>query len=118
MCIILGEAAYTHQTVKLSAPLQVGGKDVWELSVRPSTIGDEEDAMQDAVGMGKATNPLTTEMTLLARIARVPYDALRGLSSGDYLKLRAAFNVVNRVNAVNADQENPTPEAAGMPEQA
>ena len=106
------------KTVTLSAPIQVGGKDVLELTVRPSTIGDEEDAMQDAVGMGKATNPLTTEMTLLARIARVPYDALRGLSSGDYLKLRAAFNVVNRVNAVNADQENPTPEAAGMPEQA
>ena len=83
--------------------------------MRPSTIGDEEDAMQDAVGMGKATNPLTAEMTLLARIARVPYDALRGLSSGDYLKLRAAFNVVN---GTNESQENPTPEAAGTPEQA
>lgn len=103
------------QTVKLSAPLQVGGKDVWELTVRPSTIGDEEDAMQDAVGMGKATNPLTAEMALLARIVRVPYDALRGLSSGDYLKLRAAFNVVN---GTNESQENPTPEAAGTPEQA
>lgn len=103
------------QTVKLSAPLQVGGKDVWELTVRPSTIGDEEDAMQDAVGMGKATNPLTTEMTLLARIVRVPYDALRGLSSGDYLKLRAAFNAVN---GTDESQENPTPEAAGTPEQA
>ena len=54
-------------------------------------------------------------MTLLARIARVPYDALRGLSSGDYLKLRAAFNVVN---GTNESQENPTPEAAGTPEQA
>ncbi|WP_418503437.1 phage tail assembly protein [Desulfovibrio sp.] len=103
------------QTVKLSAPLQVGGKEVWELTVRPSTIGDEEDAMQDAVGMGKATNPLTAEMALLARIVRVPYDALRGLSSGDYLKLRAAFNVVN---GTNESQENPTPEAAGTPEQA
>lgn len=103
------------QTVKLSVPLQVGGKDVWELTVRPSTIGDEEDAMQDAVGMGKATNPLTAEMALLARIVRVPYDALRGLSSGDYLKLRAAFNVVN---GTNESQENPTPEAAGTPEQA
>lgn len=103
------------QTVKLSAPLQVGGKDVWELTVRPSTIGDEEDAMQDAVGMGKATNPLTAEMALLARIVRVPYDALRGLSSGDYLKLRAAFNVVN---GTGESQENPTPEAAGTPEQA
>lgn len=103
------------QTVKLSAPLQVGGKDVWELTVRPSTIGDEEDAMQDAVGMGKATNPLTAEMALLARIVRVPYDALRGLSSGDYLKLRAAFNVVN---GTNESQENPTLEAAGTPEQA
>lgn len=102
-------------TVKLSAPLQVGGKDVWELTVRPSTIGDEEDAMQDAVGMGKATNPLTTEMALLARIVRVPYDALRGLSSGDYLKLRDAFNTVN---GTNESQENPTPEAAGTPEQA
>ena len=103
------------QTVKLSAPLQVGGKEVWELTVRPSTIGDEEDAMQDAVGMGKATNPLTAEMALLARIVRVPYDALRGLSSGDYLKLRAAFNAVN---GTDESQENPTPEAAGMQEQA
>ena len=103
------------QTVKLSAPLQVGGKEVWELTVRPSTIGDEEDAMQDAVGMGKATNPLTAEMTLLARITRVPYDAMRGLSSGDYLKLRAAFNAVN---GTGESQENPTPEAAGTPEQA
>lgn len=103
------------QTVKLSAPLQVGGKEVWELTVRPSTIGDEEDAMQDAVGMGKATNPLTAEMALLARIVRVPYDAMRGLSSGDYLKLRAAFNAVN---GTGESQENPTPEAAGMQEQA
>lgn len=106
------------QTVKLSAPLQVGGKEVWELTVRPSTIGDEEDGMQDAVGMHRGNNPLTAEMALLARITRVPYDAMRGLSSGDYLKLRAAFNVVNRVNAVDSGQENPTPEAAGMPEQA
>ena len=103
------------QIVKLSAPLQVGGKEVWELTVRPSTIGDEEDAMQDAVGMGKATNPLTAEMTLLALIARIPYDALRALSSGDYLKLRNAFNAVN---GTGESQENPTPEAAGMPEQA
>lgn len=103
------------KTVTLSAPIQVGGKDVLELTVRPSTIGDEEDAMQDAVGMHRGNNPLTAEMTLLARIVRVPYDALRGLSSGDYLKLRAAFNAVN---GTNESQENPTPEAAGTPEQA
>ena len=103
------------KTVALSAPVRVGGKDVWELTVRPSTIGDEEDAMQDAVGMGKATNPLTAEMTLLARITRVPYDALRGLSSGDYLRLRTAFNAVNRVNE---PAENPMPEAAGTPSPA
>ena len=103
------------KTVSLSAPIRVGGKDVLELTVRPSTIGDEEDAMQDAVGMGKGTNPLTAEMTLLARIVRVPYDALRGLSSGDYLKLRSAFNVVT---SVGESQENPTPEAAGMQRQA
>ena len=101
------------QTVKLSAPLQVGGKDVWELTVRPSTIGDEEDAMQDDRAGELGYSP--QEMALLARIVRVPYDALRGLSSGDYLKLRAAFNVVN---GTNESQENPTPEAAGTPEQA
>ena len=60
------------QTVKLSAPLQVGGKEVWELTVRPSTVGDEEDGMQDAVAMHKGNNPLTAEMALLARITRVP----------------------------------------------
>lgn len=103
------------KTVTLSAPIQVGGKEVWELTVRPCTIGDEEDAMQDAVGMHRGNNPLTAEMTLLARIVRVPYDALRGLSSGDYLKLRAAFNAVN---GTDESQENPTPEAAGTPEQA
>ena len=54
-------------------------------------------------------------MALLARITRVPYDAMRGLSSGDYLKLRAAFNAVN---GTGESQENPTPEAAGMQEQA
>ena len=103
------------KTVTLSAPIQVGGKDVLELTVRPSTIGDEEDAMQDAVGIRRGNNPLTAEMALLARIVRVPYDALRGLSSGDYLKLRAAFNAVT---GTNESQENPTPEAAGTPEQA
>lgn len=103
------------KTVTLSAPILVGGKDVLELPVRPSTIGDEEDAMQDAVGLRRGNNPLTAEMALLARIVRVPYDALRGLSSGDYLKLRAAFNAVN---GTNESQENPTPEAAGTPEQA
>lgn len=103
------------KTVTLSAPIQVGGKDVLELTVRPSTIGDEEDGMQDAVGLRRGNNPLTAEMALLARIVRVPYDALRGLSSGDYLKLRDAFNTVN---GTNESQENPTPEAAGTPEQA
>lgn len=103
------------KTVTLSAPIQVGGKDVLVLTVRPSTIGDEEDAMQDAVGMHRGNNPLTAEMAMLARIVRVPYDALRGLSSGDYLKLRNAFNAVN---GTGESQENPTPEAAGTPEQA
>lgn len=103
------------QTVKLSTPLQVGGKEVWELTVRPSTVGDEEDGMQDAVAMHKGNNPLTAEMAMLARITRVPYDAMRGLSSGDYLKLRNAFNAVN---GTGESQENPTPEAAGMQEQA
>ena len=103
------------KTVTLSAPIQVGGKDVLVLTVRPCTIGDEEDAMQDAVGMHRGNNPLTAEMTLLARTVRVPYDVLRGLSSGDYLKLRAAFNAVN---GTDESQENPTPEAAGTPEQA
>ena len=103
------------QIVKLSAPLQVGGKEVWELTVRPSTVGDEEDGMQDAVAMHKGNNPLTAEMTLLARIARIPYDALRALSSGDYLKLRSAFNEVNRGSD---PQENPMPDGRGTPEPA
>lgn len=103
------------KSVVLNEPLNVGGKTIAEVVVRPSTIGDEEDAMQDAVGMGKATNPLTAEMTLLARIARIPYDALRALSSGDYLKLRSAFNEVNRGSD---PQENPMPDGRGTPEPA
>lgn len=97
------------KTVKLREALQFGGKEVTEVEVRRSTIGDEEDAMQDAVRMKRGKNPLTVEMCLLSRVSRVPYDVLRSMYDPDYVEIRQALNELNggsRAEA-NEDDENP-----------
>lgn len=92
-------------TVKLSTSLRIGGKDIDEFTVRASTVGDEEDAMQDAVLMDRAKNVLTVEMALLARMASIPYNLMRTLSGEDYARIREAYN---SLMAPAKQQENPT----------
>ena len=98
------------QTVKLSAPLQVGGKDITEVVVRASTVGDEEDAMQQAVSMQRGSNPVTVEICLIAKVTRLPYDALREMSGPDYAALRDALSAVNGRGTADAEPagEDPT----------
>ncbi|MDE6734943.1 MAG: phage tail assembly protein, partial [Desulfovibrio sp.] len=45
------------KTVKLAEPIMVGGKEVTEVTLRRSTVGDEEDAMQQAVQLKRGKNP-------------------------------------------------------------
>ena len=82
-------------TVTLAQPVMLRGVEVSSVTVRPSTVGDEEDAMQQAIQLKKARNPVTVEMCLLSRVARVPYDVLRSMNGRDYAALRGALNSLN-----------------------
>lgn len=96
--------------VALSRPIIVNGAEITELTVRPTTVGNEEDAMQMAISMKKAKNPLTVEMCLFAKAAKVPVDALRSMPTSDYVKIRKAVNEVNGLEdaEVAEEDENPT----------
>lgn len=99
------------RTVRLRTPVQVGGKDLAEVVVRASTVGDEEDAMQQAVTMQRGSNPVTVEICLLSKVTRLPYDALRGMSGPDYAALREALSAVNGRDSADGTEpagENPT----------
>lgn len=100
------------RTVKLENPIIVAGKEMTEVMVRGSTVGDEEDAMQQAVRLKRGDNPVAIELCLMAKLTRLPYDALRSMRGRDYANLRAALNELNGVE--NNPDENPT-ETAGTP---
>lgn len=93
--------------IQLQEPLEVAGKTLTEIEVRRSTIGDEEDAMQTAIQLKKSKNPLTVEMCLIARVARLPYDKIRQMHGQDYAAIRAALNELNGMEAPTEDDENP-----------
>lgn len=83
------------KTVTLSEPLIVGGKELAEVVVRRSTVGDEEDAMQQAIGLKQGNNPVTVELCLMSRVTRLPYDAIRSMTGPEYQKLKTALNALN-----------------------
>lgn len=90
-------------TVPLTQALTVGGKEITEVSLRASTVGDEEDAMQQAVQLGKAKNSITFELCLVSKLTRLPYDTIRHLPGRDYAKIRQAMNKLNKL-----ELEDPT----------
>lgn len=92
------------KTVTLSAPVKVADREMLEIEIRRSTVGDEEDAMQQAVRMKRGDNQVTVEICLIAMLTRLPYDAVRSLYGPDYQKLRHALNELNGVEST----ENPT----------
>lgn len=93
------------EIVKLTYPITVEGSEISELTLRPSRVGDEEDAMQMAVRLKKADNPVTVEVLLFSHLTKLPYDAIRLLHGQDYQKLRQTLNRLNGVEAA----ENPIP---------
>lgn len=102
------------KTVTLLEPIEVGGKILTEVSIRRSTVGDEEDAMQQAVQLKRAQNAVTVEICLVSKLTRLPYDAVRSMCGQDYAALREALSGLN-----TGDAPNPTTlETAGTPESA
>ncbi len=92
-----------EKTVILLEPVSVRGEKKKEIVVRASTVGDEEDAMQRAVQMNKARNPVTVELCLISRVSGIKYDDLRGMNGQDYATLRAALNELNGFPEGDAD---------------
>ena len=95
--------------IKLQEAIQVGEQTLTEIEVRRSTIGDEEDAMQTAVQMKRAKNPLTVEMCLMARVTKLPYDKIRQMHGQDYAALRSAVNELNGMPTPVEDENPMTP---------
>lgn len=91
--------------VNLAEPLNIGGKEITEVVVRRSTVGDEEDAMQQAISLKRGNNNVTVELCLMAKLTRLPYDAIRGMVGPEYQKLKAALNEVNGL--AEETSENP-----------
>lgn len=83
-------------SITLNTPLVLGGKTLDSLTMREPTMAEEEDAMAQAVDLGRGTVPLTTEMCMYALLCNISYDAVRGLKSADYQKLRDAYQRFTR----------------------
>ena len=96
-----------EKKVTLIEPVTVAGQEVREVTLRRSTIGDEEDAMQQAIALGRKGNPLTTEACLLSRVTGLPYDVLRSMHGPNYAAIRAAHNALFG-HAPEEPAENPT----------
>lgn len=97
-----------EKKVTLRVPVKIGGVEVTEIEIRPSTIGDEEDAVTSASAVGRDKNPLTTEMFILSSVTQIPYETLRKMNTPDYLLLRKALNDLNGMNTSEDKEENPT----------
>ena len=92
--------------VKLQTPITIGGVEKTEVEVRASTIGDEEDALQQAIQLKKGKNALTIEMCLFSKVSKIPYDVLRSMNRADYGAIRVA---VNEINGIEPEEEDENP---------
>ena len=52
--------------VKLLEPIIVGGEELTEITIRRSTVGDEEDAMEMAIRLKRPKNSVTVEVCISA----------------------------------------------------
>lgn len=93
--------------VKLQEPITISSVETSEVEVRASTIGDEEDALQQAIQLKKGKNALTIEMCLFSKVSKIPYDVLRSMNRADYGAIRLAVNEVNGIEDSEEGDENP-----------
>lgn len=102
-----------EKTIKLLEPVVVGGKERAEVTIRRSTVGDEEDAMDMAIRLKRPKNNVTVEVCMFSKLTKLPYDAIRSMCGQDYTALREALNELN-----SPEEEDPTmaPGTDGTPE--
>lgn len=102
-----------EKTIKLLEPVVVGGKERAEVTIRRSTVGDEEDAMDMAIRLKRPKNNVTVEVCMFSKLTKLPYDAIRSMCGQDYTALREALN---ELNAPEGEDPTMTPETDGIPE--
>jgi len=84
------------EQVTLKEPLTIGGQTFTTIDVRRPCVGDEEDAMEQAISMGRGENRVTLEICLFSILTSIPYDKLRGMDAEDYTAIRKAADAVSR----------------------
>lgn len=82
--------------VVLREPLTIGGQRYTSIDVRRPCVGDEEDAMEQALAMGRGENRVTMELCLYSLLTQIPYDQLRTMDADDYRNIRDAVRDVSR----------------------
>lgn len=101
--------------ITFNPPITVNGKKLSTITLRQSTVGDEEDAQVLALTVAAASEqipvPLTSEICLFATLTGISYDDIRRLRPHEYALLRQAYDEVNSVRPTEPEGEK-TEEAA------
>ncbi len=98
----------------LSTPIVVQGKKTETITLRRATLGDDEDAMEMALALGRGSNAITVELCTLSIVSGVPYDVLRTLDEEDIATLRAAHASLRPTKPKSEEQDGAV-ETATMP---
>lgn len=106
------------RSIILCEPVSFGGKTYTSLDMRRPTMGDEEDAVDQAITLGKGDNQVTVELCLVGLIVGAAYDDMRRLPTAVYKQLRAEYAELCRPKdapAPAAGEETTQAEEAGAP---
>lgn len=81
-----------EERIELKNPVEKkAGQMVTELTLRRPTVGDEEDAMDNAILLGKENNRITLEICTYAKLTGLKYETLRTMDPDDFVKIRNAY---------------------------
>lgn len=106
-----------EKTIDLLEPLIVGGTEMHQVTIRRSTVGDEEDAMEMAIRLKRPKNSVTVEVCMFSKLTKLPYDAVRSMCGQDYTALREALSALNTpLDAVDPTETSLETETDGIQE--
>lgn len=105
-----------EKTIDLLEPITVKGEERTTVTIRRSTVGDEEDAMEMAIKLNRPKNSVTVEICMFSKLTRLPYDVIRGMCGQDYTALREALNELNSPEDPTVTPPETDGETAGIPE--
>jgi hypothetical protein len=81
------------KTIPLNEPLEIGGKDVTELTMRRCLVRDRLEAQKAA---GPDATPAEVEVTLFGLLCDVPSEELLDMPDGDYELLMEAYRFLKK----------------------